>query len=121
MSLAVVMQFFFDSCMSKGVTSILTFGANMKKLKILPGAAGLIALTATIGFVDGQREVEVKSFSRSRITLVRVPTYIAADGALPGNQLDIKSDNPAYLVQIRRGNIFAEVLIDAFTGRMLLS
>lgn len=93
--------------------------ANMKRLKILPGAAGLIALTATIGFVDGQRQIEAESISRGRIPLVKTMTHIAADSALPGNQLDIKPDSPAYLVKIRRGDRFAEVLIDAVTGRIL--
>jgi hypothetical protein len=112
---------FLRSCGNDDVTSILTLVANMKKLRILPGAAGLIALTATMGFVDGQREIEAESFSRGRITLVRAMTRIGAEGAVPGNKLDIKSDSPAYLVEIRRGDRFAEVLIDAVTGRILLS
>ena len=92
----------------------------MKRLRILPGAAGVIALTAAIGFVDGQRETEAESVSKGRITLVRTMANIVADG-LSGNQLNIKSDNPAYLVEIKRGNTFAEVLIDAVTGQILLS
>lgn len=93
----------------------------MKKLKILPGAAGIIALTATIGFIDDQREIKAESFSRARITLVSALTHIAADNPLPGNQFDINADTPAYLVEIRRGNIFANVLVDGVTGRILLS
>lgn len=93
----------------------------MKRLRILPGAAGLIALTATIGFVDGQREIEAENFSRGRITLVRALIRTGADGALPINQPHIKLDRPVYLVEIRRGDKFAEVLIDAVTGRILLS
>jgi len=90
----------------------------MKKLRILPGAAGLIALTATIGFVDGRHEIEAENISRSRITPV---SHIVAKDALSGNPLEIKSDSPAYLVEIRRGNTHVEVLIDAVTGRILLS
>lgn len=93
----------------------------MRRLKILPGAAGLIALTATIGFADGQRQLDAESISRGRITLIGAMTHIAADGSLPGNQLDLKPGNSAYLVEIRRGDRFAEVLIDAVTGRILLS
>lgn len=89
----------------------------MKKLKILPGAAGIIALTATIGFVDGQRDVEAESFSRGRIAL----TQLAEDNAVPELQTGFKSVRPAYLVEIRRGDTFAEVRIDAITGRVLLS
>jgi len=38
-------------------------GINMKRLKILPGAAGLIALTATLGFVDGQRQLDAEALA----------------------------------------------------------
>ena len=31
----------------------------MKKYRILPGAAGIIALTATLGFVDRRHEIEI--------------------------------------------------------------
>lgn len=112
---------FLRLCKNDDVTSMLTLVTNMKKLRILPGAAGIIALTATIGFVDGQREIEAESFSRGRITLVSALTHISADGVLPGQKLDIKSNSPAYLVKISRGDTFAEVLIDAVTGRILLS
>jgi hypothetical protein len=93
----------------------------MKRPRILPGAAGIIALTATIGFVDGQREIEAENFSRGRITLVRDLAQIGADAALPGKLFEIGTDHPAYLVEIRRGSTFAKVLIDAVTGKILLS
>ena len=93
----------------------------MKRLKILPGAAGVIALTVAMGFVDGKRDPETESFSRGRVTLVSTIEQIAAEGVLPGKEIDIKPDNPAYLVQIRRGNTTANVLIDAHTGQILLS
>jgi len=93
----------------------------MNKLRILPGAAGIIALTATIGFVDGRYEIEAESYSRSSITLVKTLSHIAATEAGPGNRLDIKPDSTAYLVKVRYGEIFSEVLIDAVTGRVLLS
>jgi uncharacterized membrane protein YkoI len=92
----------------------------MKILRILPGAAGIIALTATIGFIDGQREIEDENISRGRIALAE-PIARTADGELPGNHVDIKSGNPVYLVEIRRGNIFKEVKIDAVTGRIISS
>lgn len=109
----------YCSCDNGDVISSQTLVITMKKLKILPGAAGIIALTATIGFVDGQRKIEVESFSRGRISLVRALTHIASGSALSGTQPDTKSDSPAYLVEIRRGNIFAEVLVDGITGRLL--
>lgn len=93
----------------------------MKKLRILPGAAGIIALTATIGFVDGQRENETESFSREKTSMVRVLTHIAADSALLGKQFDIKPDSSVYLAEIKRGDTSVKVLIDAITGQILLS
>jgi hypothetical protein len=93
----------------------------MNKLRILPGAAGIIALTATMGFVDGRYEIEAESYSRSSITLVKTLSHIAATDAGSDNSLNIKPDSTAYLVRVRHGEKFAEVLIDAATGRILLS
>lgn len=96
-------------------------GINMKTLKISLDAARIIALTAMIGFVDGQRKIEDESFSRSRISLVKTSMHFVFDEALPGKPLDIKPDRTAYLVEIRRGDAIKEVLIDAVTGQVLLS
>ena len=93
----------------------------MNKLRILPGAAGVIALTAMLGFIDGQREIETDGLSRDKITLISARTHIAAAGVSPGNQLVIKPDNSVYLVKIRRGDTSAEILVDAVTGQVLLS
>jgi hypothetical protein len=93
----------------------------MKRLRILPGAAGIIALTATLGFVDRRQEIEIDSFSRSNITLVKTINYMAAPDVVAKNRSDINPDSAAYLVKVRHGEIFAEVLIDAVTGRVLVS
>ena len=91
----------------------------MKKTRILPSAAGIIALTATIGFVDGQREVE--SFTRERTTWVRALTEVAAEGDSSRNELVIKPDISVYLVEIKRGDTTKKVLVDAVTGKILVS
>ena len=92
----------------------------MKNMKILPGAAGIIALTSTLGFVDGRFETEAEDYSRSRITLVKTRSHIAAINAVPGNHVaDIPPDSTSYLVEVKHGEILAEVLIDATTGRIL--
>lgn len=91
----------------------------MKNIRILPGAAGIIALTATLGLANGQRQNEAESVSRSRITLIEAMSHIANNVSLPGNSPDIKSNRPAYLVEIRRGDKYSELLIDAVTGRIL--
>jgi hypothetical protein len=89
------------------------------KNRILPGAAGLIALTATIGFTDWYREVEIESYSRNTISLVSVQLDSGAESTLANNLPANKSAKQAYLVEIRRGNTTAEVKIDARTGRIL--
>jgi hypothetical protein len=92
----------------------------MKRLRILPGAAGIIALTATIGFVDGQREIEPESYATDEVTHVRVMTHIRIAGALSDSP-GVIPGGTAYLVKIKRGGISRDVLIDAVTGRILLS
>ena len=93
----------------------------MSKLRILPGAAGIIALTATMGFVDGQRKIEAELFSRERAVLVRHYSEISAEGAAPGNETLTKPDVSAYLVEIKRGDTVKKVLIDAASGKILVS
>jgi hypothetical protein len=93
---------------------------RMKRLKILPGAAGVIALTAMIGFVDGKREAEAESFSRGRVTLVEQSANPQPDGAL-SRQPGHASDNPVYLVEINHGNRQVAIKVDAVTGRVVSS
>ena len=93
----------------------------MNKLKILPGAAGIIALTATIGFVDGQREIEDEGILRERDSFVSAQLQTAIVGTSSGNLRQINQDSSAYLVEIRRGERVSQVLIDAVTGKILLS
>lgn len=93
----------------------------MKKSGILPGAAGIIALTATIGFVDGQRELESEDFLREKVTLVSTKAHFTADGESSGDQPDIVPGISAYQVEIRRGDVTKIVLIDAASGKILLS
>ena len=92
----------------------------MKKLRILPGAAGIIALTATIGFVDGQRDAESEYLPREQISQISVMTHKTASGVVSGNT-PVEPDGSAYLVKIRRGELSQEVLVDASTGDVLKS
>lgn len=93
----------------------------MKGLKILPGAAGIIALTATMGFVDGQREREAESYARERMVIVRPYSETASAGKSSGGEFMIRPDTAAYLVEIKRGDTSKKVLVDALTGRILAS
>ena len=88
----------------------------MKTLRILPSAAGIIALTATIGFVDGQRESE--NISREE-PQVKVMMLAATDAKLANNAIVLKAGNPAYLVKIENGDLSKDVLVDAITGNIL--
>ncbi|HUV99991.1 MAG TPA: hypothetical protein VMV88_07510 [Gallionella sp.] len=93
----------------------------MKKLRILPGAAGVIALTAAIGFIDGQRKIDTEDFRGDKITLISAQTN-ATPAGIPSAQLRVLNpDSSAYLVEIKRGDTSSGVLIDAATGRVLLS
>jgi hypothetical protein len=91
------------------------------KHRILPGAAGLIALTATIGFMDGYRDLEIENYSRNSISLVSVHLDGEVDFVPLNNQQDKKIDQRAYLVEIRRGSLSTEVKIDARTGRIIFT
>ena len=91
----------------------------MKTLRILPSAAGIIALTATIGFVDGQREIESFSGDKAHVIIAdaSVRTMGASGETLSANNFG--SELPAYLVRVKRGEISRDVLIDALTGGVL--
>ncbi len=83
----------------------------MEKLRILPVAAIVIALTAVVGVGEGKARSLEDGFARNRVTLVRDL----------GKAERTVAQNPAYLVQIRRGGTSAEVLVDAVTGKILSS
>ena len=89
----------------------------MANTMILPGAAGLLALTATMGFVDSDRETRADNFSRGRIALVN-PNVFSTLTADHSHQ-EMKSGGTVYLVEIRRNEKLSKVAIDAATGRIL--
>lgn len=93
----------------------------MKKFSILPSAAGIIALAATIGFVDGQRDLEEESFVTSRVTLVKHLAQATTTGDTPLNQLEAKANTPVYLVEIRHKDTLEQVKVDATSGNVLKS
>ncbi|MGA7595547.1 MAG: hypothetical protein WCA64_10170 [Gallionella sp.] len=90
----------------------------MSRLRILPGAAGVIALTASIGFIDGQRKLDTENLTRENIARVSAHT-IAVGGVVP--RLIVKSGGSAYLVEITRGDTSSGILINALTGQVLLA
>jgi len=92
----------------------------MKKLRILPGAAGIIALTATIGFIDGQRDAESEYLRKGQVSQITVHSHISANEN-SGSSPDGQPDGFAYLVKIKRGDLSQDVLVDASNGNVLKS
>ncbi len=93
----------------------------MKISRILPGAAGIIALTSIVGFVDGKSESDVECFSRGKISSVLVPSKNIIPNDALTEQIGIKPVAPAYLVELKRGDEISKVLIDAISGRIISS
>lgn len=89
----------------------------MENMMILPGAAGIIALTATMGFIDSIREIGAESFSRGRITLVN--TNAQTLSTANDSSQELKLGGAAYLVEILRNEKLSKVAIDAVTGKVL--
>lgn len=87
----------------------------MKLAKILPTAAGVIALTATVAFAQEDREREEGAFSRTVITVS--PLKSAPAGTTTATPAVAAA--ACYQVQIRRGETTHQVLIDAYTGKVL--
>lgn len=85
----------------------------MKFFKILPAAAGVIALTATVGFVRDLRESEEEDFSR--VSIVGVNSNVGTDRAAHKDG----RGGYAYQVEINRGEKRWLVSIDAYTGKIL--
>lgn len=89
----------------------------MKRLRILPGAASIIALTATLGFVDGQREPDTEPALREKVTETRVLTRLPGDSLALGTP--VPADSSTYMVSIKLGERSKVVLVDALTGNVL--
>lgn len=91
----------------------------MKYNKILPAAASIIALTATIAFARDLRAAEEDDCFRIRV-VARESVANADDYA--ANVLPVAIDSETgyvYQVEIQRGITTKVVSIDAYTGRIL--
>jgi hypothetical protein len=91
----------------------------MKLLKILPAAAGVIALTATVAFANDERECEEDAFCRT-IVAVGHSSVISADKPnFSAPPLDLSAEAALYHVKVTRGNRTSLVLIDAYSGKII--
>jgi len=91
----------------------------MKYPRILPAAASIIALTATIAFAGEQRCIEEADLFRIRVSM-RDSTDHADD--INANALPVTTKSKTgqiYSVEIERGDKTRVVSIDAYTGRIL--
>ena len=90
----------------------------MKYFKILPAAAGVIALTATVAFARDLRDTE-EGYASLRIKVTASnPAYDADSASLQ----QASSDGGAghlYLVEVARENVKNVITIDAGTGKIL--
>jgi hypothetical protein len=90
----------------------------MKNLRISLDAARLIALTAMLGFVDGRNRLPDSDLFRSRVALVKTPENTDLSKGVMATE---QPKRTAYLIEFQRGSRIHEVLVDAFTGRVLTS
>ena len=93
----------------------------MTRLRISLDAARIIALTAAIGFVDGNFKIEDNIFFRNRIALVTATQQMNSKPARHHGKLELMPGSTAYLIEIRHGDTIREVLVDTDSGRILLS
>jgi len=91
----------------------------MKLLKILPAAAGVIALTASVAFANDDREREEDAFCRT-IVAVSNSSVAAADKPIySAPPLDLAAEAALYHVKVTRGDKTSLVLIDAYSGKVV--
>lgn len=103
-------------CMGEGRLNkqwIIGGERSMRFFKILPAAAGVIALSATVSFARDMRDLEEDDFSR--VLIVSVNSKVDADIA---SHKDGQGGH-AYHVEINRGEKKWLVSVDAFTGKIL--
>ncbi len=87
----------------------------MNYFKILPAAASIIALSASIGFASEFREADEMAAFR---ILVETRDLKNSDNDIAGYALPAQSGQ-VYRVEIKRGNVTSVVSIDACTGIVL--
>lgn len=93
----------------------------MKNFKIVPAAAGILALTASISFAQNNRESEGVRILRVMVGTIEL-THNIYDNSK--NLVSTMIDNHTrhvYLVEIQHGKNFKEVAIDANTGKIVMN
>lgn len=91
----------------------------MKLLKILPAAAGVIALTATVAFANDDREREEDAFCRTIVAVSHSSVMSADKPDYSAPPLDLAAEAALYHVKVTRGDKTHLVLIDAYSGKVV--
>ncbi len=87
----------------------------MKYLRILPAAAGVIALTSVTCFAQDQRENEEWKTVRTRV----VELASSYQGRRQSPPQVAEKSGYIYLVEVECGSRKDAVMVDAFTGKIL--
>ncbi len=88
----------------------------MKLFKILPAAAGVIALTATVSFANDDKEQEKDGFCRTIINVGHSSVISPNKPSYSAPPLDLNAEAALYHVKVTRGDTKHLVLIDAYSG-----
>lgn len=91
----------------------------MKLLKILPAAAGVIALTASVAFANDDREREEDAFCRTIVAVGHSSVITASKSSYSAPPLDLNAEAALYHVKVTRGDRTHLVLIDAYSGKVV--
>ncbi|MBU1214089.1 MAG: PepSY domain-containing protein [Gammaproteobacteria bacterium] len=91
----------------------------MRLLKILPAAAGVIALTATVAFASDGREREEDAFCRTIVAVSHSSVISAGKSSYSAPPLDLVAEAALYHVKVTRGDKIHLVLIDAYSGKVI--
>jgi len=87
--------------------------------KILPAAAGIIALTATVSFARDQRECEEGDICRTSIAECSSPANTPEISNKPAPAAGNGSGKNMYQVAVTRGTKSWLVYVDAYSGKVL--
>lgn len=89
----------------------------MKRLRILHGTASLIALTASLGFVNGPRETDSELALCEKSIATRILHHLP--GGTAGLGTPILEDSSTYMIDIEQAGHSKIILVDALTGSVL--
>lgn len=91
----------------------------MRRFKIPPTAAGVIALTATVAFANDIRERQEDALCRTIVAISHSSVISAGKSNYSAPPLDLAAEAALYHVKVTRGDKTSLVLIDAYSGKVV--